>query len=92
MKSRCPATQATSGHRLCITLYMIASKTMYEYMSFNKSWCVVGQSTFTLDEINAMEPDMCVRIGCHITSDSIPHTVLRTLQEPLLCTAVGGES
>jgi hypothetical protein len=66
MKSRCSVTQATPGDRLFSTLYMIASKTMYDYTSSDRSWCIVGYSMFTFNESNEMEREMCVHLECHV--------------------------
>ena len=42
----------SSGHRLFISAFMIASKVIYDDTYSNKSWCIVGQGTFALQEIN----------------------------------------
>lgn len=38
---------------------MIASNIICDDIYFNKSWCIVGQGTFALREVNQMEREMC---------------------------------
>ncbi|KAF8756586.1 Cyclin, N-terminal domain [Rhizoctonia solani] len=57
--NRFPAARGSSGHRLYISAFMIASKVICDDTYSNKSWCVVGQGMFTLREINQMEREMC---------------------------------
>jgi cytoskeletal protein RodZ len=38
---------------------MIASKVVCDDTYSNKSWCIVGQSLYTLKEVNQMEREMC---------------------------------
>jgi hypothetical protein len=59
LKSRFPAARGSSGHRLFISAFMIASKVVCDDTYSNKSWCVVGQGMFSLKEINQMEREMC---------------------------------
>jgi hypothetical protein len=59
LKERFPAARGSSGHRLFISAFMIASKVICDDTYSNKSWCVVGQGMFTLREINQMEREMC---------------------------------
>jgi len=59
LKTRFPAARGSSGHRLFISAFMIASKVVCDDMYSNKSWCVVGQGMFSLKEINQMEREMC---------------------------------
>ncbi|KAF9517605.1 hypothetical protein BS47DRAFT_1313920, partial [Hydnum rufescens UP504] len=59
LKSRFPAARGSSGHRLFISAFMIASKVVCDDTYSNKSWCVVGQGMFSLREINQMEREMC---------------------------------
>ncbi|KAB5592473.1 hypothetical protein CTheo_4064 [Ceratobasidium theobromae] len=59
LKNRFPAARGSSGHRLYISAFMIASKVICDDTYSNKSWCVVGQGMFTLREINQMEREMC---------------------------------
>ncbi|KAG8909740.1 hypothetical protein FRC01_006750, partial [Tulasnella sp. 417] len=56
---RFPAARGSSGHRLFISAFMIASKVICDDTYSNKSWCVVGQGMFSLREINQMEREMC---------------------------------
>lgn len=59
LKGRFPAARGSSGHRLFISAFMIASKIICDDTYSNKSWCVVGQGLFSLKEINQMEREMC---------------------------------
>ncbi|GJJ08459.1 hypothetical protein Clacol_002677 [Clathrus columnatus] len=59
LKSRFPAARGSSGHRLFISAFMIASKVVCDDTYSNKSWTVVGQGMFSLREINQMEREMC---------------------------------
>ncbi|KAG9119325.1 hypothetical protein FRC07_005696, partial [Ceratobasidium sp. 392] len=59
LKNRFPAACGSSGHRLYISAFMIASKVICDNTYSNKSCCVVGQGMFTLREINQMEREMC---------------------------------
>ncbi|KAF8342930.1 uncharacterized protein EI90DRAFT_2903207, partial [Cantharellus anzutake] len=59
LKARFPAARGSSGHRLFISAFMIASKVICDDTYSNKSWCVVGQGMFSLREINQMEREMC---------------------------------
>jgi hypothetical protein len=55
LKHHFPAARGSSGHRLYISVFMIASKVICDDTYSNKSWCVVGQGMFALCEINQME-------------------------------------
>jgi len=59
LKERFPAARGSSGHRLFISAFMIASKVVCDDTYSNKSWCIVGQSLYTLKEVNQMEREMC---------------------------------
>jgi hypothetical protein len=58
LKSRFPSAKGSSGHRLFISAFMIASKVMCDDTYSNKSWSVVAQ-IFSVREINQMEREMC---------------------------------
>jgi hypothetical protein len=51
--------QGSSGHRLFISVFMIASKVICDDTYSNKSWSIVGHGMFQLREINQMEHEMC---------------------------------
>ncbi|KDQ57145.1 hypothetical protein JAAARDRAFT_178726 [Jaapia argillacea MUCL 33604] len=59
LKVRFPAAQGSSGHRLFIAAFMIASKVICDDTYSNKSWTIVGQNLYQLREINQMEREMC---------------------------------
>ena len=58
LKARFPAARGSSGHRLFLAAYMLASKVVCDDTYSNKSWAVVGQGMFALREINQMEREM----------------------------------
>lgn len=66
LKNRFPAARGSSGHRLFISAFMIASKVVCDDTYSNKSWCVVGQGMFSLKEINQMEREMCGYLEWHL--------------------------
>lgn len=59
LKARYPSARGSSGHRLFISAFMIASKVVCDDTYSNKSWCIVAQQMFTLKEMNQMEREMC---------------------------------
>ncbi|KDQ13592.1 hypothetical protein BOTBODRAFT_33598, partial [Botryobasidium botryosum FD-172 SS1] len=67
LKGRFPAARGSSGHRLFISAFMIASKIICDDTYSNKSWCVVGQGMFSLREINQMEREMCAYLEWVLT-------------------------
>lgn len=73
IKQRFPAARATSGHRLFISAFMIASKVMYDYTYSSQSWCVVGQTMFKPSEVNKMEREMCMHLqwNLNVTADQV---------------------
>jgi len=59
LKARFPTARGSSGHRLFISAFMIASKVICDDTYSNKSWSIVGQGMFQLREVNQMEREMC---------------------------------
>jgi hypothetical protein len=59
LKARFPAAKGSSGHRLFISAFVLASKIVCDDTHSNRSWCIVGQGMFALREINQMEREMC---------------------------------
>jgi len=59
LKARFPTARGSSGHRLFISAFMIASKVICDDTYSNKSWGIVGQGMFQLREVNQMEREMC---------------------------------
>ncbi|KAI9441062.1 hypothetical protein BJY52DRAFT_1378162, partial [Lactarius psammicola] len=50
--SRCsPTAKGSSGHHLFISAFMLASKIICDDTYSNKSWCIIGQGMFALQEI-----------------------------------------
>ncbi|RSH89826.1 hypothetical protein EHS25_001812 [Saitozyma podzolica] len=59
LKTRHPAARGSSGHRLFISAFMIASKVICDDTYSNQSWVIVAQNMFALQEINQMERELC---------------------------------
>ncbi|THH16171.1 hypothetical protein EW146_g4417, partial [Bondarzewia mesenterica] len=59
LTTRFPAAKGSTGHRLFISAFMIASKIICDDTYSNKSWSILGQGMFALREINQMEREMC---------------------------------
>ncbi|KAA1470587.1 hypothetical protein DENSPDRAFT_774750 [Dentipellis sp. KUC8613] len=70
LKARFPAAKGSSGHRLFISAFMIASKIICDDTYSNKSWCIVGQGMFALREINQMEREMCSYLEWQLNVDA----------------------
>ncbi|KAK7691759.1 hypothetical protein QCA50_005160 [Cerrena zonata] len=69
LKARFPAARGSSGHRLFISAFMLASKVMCDDTYSNKSWSIVGQGMFALREINQMEREMCSYLEWQLNVD-----------------------
>ena len=69
LKARFPAAKGSSGHRLFISAFMLASKIICDDTCSNKSWCIVGQGMFVLREINQMEREMCSYLEWQLNVD-----------------------
>lgn len=95
LKTRYPVARGSSGHRLYISAFMLASKMVCDDSYNNKSWTVVCQNLFTLREVNQMERELLGYLDLHInaTAEEIseftselelygaPRMSLRALQE-----------
>lgn len=69
LKARFPTARGSSGHRLFLSAFMIASKIICDDTYSNKSWSVVGQGIFQLREINQMEREMCTYLDWELNVD-----------------------
>ncbi|KAG1789235.1 hypothetical protein EV424DRAFT_1624410 [Suillus variegatus] len=58
LKARFPTAWGSSGHRLFVSAFMLASKVICDNTYSNKSWSIVAQGMFQLREINQMERKM----------------------------------
>src|SRR4051812_48523189 len=72
IKIRFPACRGSNGHRLFITAFMIASKVVCDESYSNKSWCVVAQHMFSLQDMNQMEREMCGYLNWDLVSSQAP--------------------
>ncbi|KAJ7811149.1 hypothetical protein B0H14DRAFT_2523918 [Mycena olivaceomarginata] len=70
LKGRFPSGRGSSGQRLFITAYMIASKVICDDIYSNKSWCIVAQGMFRLHEIEQMEREMCNYLDWELNVDT----------------------
>ncbi|KAL0578906.1 hypothetical protein V5O48_003097 [Marasmius crinis-equi] len=70
LKNRFPTAQGSSGQRLFISAFMVASKVIYDDTYSNESWTFVAQKLFTLREINQMEREMCNYLDWDLTVDN----------------------
>ncbi|KAK0454655.1 uncharacterized protein ARMOST_01090 [Armillaria ostoyae] len=70
LKARFPTARGSSGHRLFLSAFMIASKIICDDTYSNKSWTIVGQGMFNLREINQMEREMCLYLDWELTVDN----------------------
>ena len=69
LKARFPAAKGSSGHRLFVSAFMLASKVICDDTYSNKSWCIVAQGMFALREINQMEREMCSYLEWQLNVD-----------------------
>ncbi|KAJ7865898.1 hypothetical protein B0H14DRAFT_3442703 [Mycena olivaceomarginata] len=69
LKAHFPTARGSSGHRLFISAFMIASKVICDDTYSNKSWSIVAQGMFTLREINQMEREMCNYLDWELNVD-----------------------
>ncbi|WOO85629.1 PHO85 cyclin-2 [Vanrija pseudolonga] len=83
LKTRFPAARGSSGHRLFISAFMIASKVICDDTYSNQSWCIVGQKMFALKEINQMEREMCgyLEWNLNVAGDELAEFEARTRAE-----------
>ncbi|KAF6760398.1 hypothetical protein DFP72DRAFT_757134, partial [Ephemerocybe angulata] len=65
-----PTARGSSGHRLFISAFMIASKVICDDTYSNKSWGIVAQGMFSLREVNQMEREMCNYLDWELTVDN----------------------
>lgn len=70
LKARFPSARGSSGHRLFVSAFMIASKVICDDTYSNKSWSIVAQGMFSLREINQMEREMCNYLDWELTVDN----------------------
>lgn len=70
LKARFPTARGSSGHRLFVSAFMIASKVICDDTYSNKSWTIVAQGMFSLREVNQMEREMCGYLDWEIVVDN----------------------
>ncbi|EGO00719.1 hypothetical protein SERLA73DRAFT_178625 [Serpula lacrymans var. lacrymans S7.3] len=71
LKARFPTARGSSGHRLFVSAFMIASKVICDDTYSNKSWSIVAQGMFQLREINQMEREMCQYLDWELNVDPV---------------------
>jgi hypothetical protein len=69
LKQHFPAAHGSSGRRLFLSAFMIASKVICDNTYSNKSWLIVHQGMFALCEVNQMECEMCVYLNWELNAD-----------------------
>jgi hypothetical protein len=72
IKIRFHACRGSNGHRLFITAFMIASKVVCDGSYSNRTWCVVAQHMFSLQDMNQMEREMCGYLDWDLVSSLAP--------------------
>ncbi|KAG1795405.1 uncharacterized protein HD556DRAFT_1442247 [Suillus plorans] len=71
LKARFPTAWGSSGHRLFISAFMLASKVICDSTYSNKSWSIVAQGMFQLREINQMECKMYQYLEWELNVDPV---------------------
>jgi len=67
---RCTSpSHGSSGHRLFVSAFMLASKVICDETYSNKSWSIVAQGMFQLRGINQMEREMCQYLEWELNVD-----------------------
>ncbi|KAJ6551472.1 hypothetical protein B0H19DRAFT_1211187 [Mycena capillaripes] len=79
LKVRFPRARGTSGYRLFITAYMLASKVICDDTYSYKSWSIVAQGVFSLREIKTMELEMCTYLDWRLTVDNVEWMELKRM-------------
>ncbi|KAG2159184.1 uncharacterized protein EDB93DRAFT_1062745, partial [Suillus bovinus] len=69
--ARFPTAWGFLGHRLCVSAFMLASKVICDNTYSNKSWSIVAQGMFQLQEINQMEREMCEYLKWELNADLV---------------------
>ncbi|KAI0038560.1 hypothetical protein FA95DRAFT_1457961, partial [Auriscalpium vulgare] len=59
LKIRFPGATGSSGQRLFITSFMIASKVLCDWTYSNQNWCRIARGAYVVRDINRMEREMC---------------------------------
>ena len=73
LKTQYPVARGSSGHRLFISSFMLASKMLCDDAYNNKSWVIVSQNLFSLHEVNQMERElfMYLDLDLHASAEDI---------------------
>ncbi|KAK9729406.1 hypothetical protein K7432_000285 [Basidiobolus ranarum] len=73
LKQRHPGCRGTygSGHRLLLAAIIVATKYLYDDAYYNKTWALVSNGMFGIEEINQMEFELLyfLNFKLHITSE-----------------------
>jgi hypothetical protein len=67
---RHPLAQASSGQRLFLSAFMIASKMTCDDIYSSQSWCLVSRNMLTLEDVNQMEKELCEYLDWHLVRPS----------------------
>jgi len=71
LKARFPTAWGSSGHRLFVSAFMLASKVICDNTYSNKSRFIVAQGMFQLREINQMEREKCQYLEWKLDVDPV---------------------
>lgn len=69
VKSRHSTARASSGHRVFLASFIIASKVVNDDPFCNTAWLSVVRNMFSLQDINQMEREMCKYLDWDFTFD-----------------------
>ncbi|KAJ7016559.1 hypothetical protein C8F04DRAFT_975535, partial [Mycena alexandri] len=70
LKGRYPKDTRSSGHKLFIAAFMVASKFLYDESYKNSTWRKIAQKLYSLPEINQMERELCFHLEWDIALDT----------------------
>ncbi|KAG2363385.1 hypothetical protein BDR07DRAFT_1450747 [Suillus spraguei] len=73
LKAHFPTAQGSSSHCLFISAFMLASKVICDNTYSNKSWSIIAQGMFQLQEINQMEHKMCQYLEWELNVDPVTY-------------------
>ncbi|KAI1791235.1 hypothetical protein LXA43DRAFT_1142920 [Ganoderma leucocontextum] len=71
LRTRCPGSNGASGHRVFITVFMVASKVVLDGTYSNKAWSAAAQDMFPLKDLNQMEREVLRLLEWRLKIDPI---------------------